>query len=77
MTEQRFCSTRCLPTGINYLDFLFDVTDLSEEEIPYLGILKAVLGYMNTSRYGYADLANEINLVYRRRFLFNRGLCLP
>ena len=47
---------------INYLDFLFDVTDLSEEEIPYLGILKAVLGYMNTSRYGYADLANEINL---------------
>ena len=47
---------------INYLDFLFDVTDLSEEEIPYLGILKAVLGYMNTRRYGYADLANEINL---------------
>lgn len=40
----------------------FDVTDLSEEEIPYLGILKAVLGYMNTRRYGYADLANEINL---------------
>ena len=47
---------------INYLDFIFDVTDLSEEEIPYLGILKAVLGYMNTRRYGYADLANEINL---------------
>ncbi len=47
---------------INYLDLLFDITDLSEDEIPYLGILKAVLGYMDTQQFGYADLANEINL---------------
>lgn len=48
--------------GINYLDFLFDVTELPEEDIPYLGILKAVLGYMDTDTYSYVDLANEINL---------------
>lgn len=48
--------------GINYLNLLFDVTDLSEEEIPCLGILKAVLGYMDTEKFTYIDLANEINI---------------
>lgn len=47
---------------INYVNLLFDVTDFSEEEIPYLGIVKAVLGYMDTKTYSYIDLANEINI---------------
>lgn len=47
---------------INYVNLLFDVTDFTAEEIPYLGIVKAVLGYMDTKTYSYIDLANEINL---------------
>ena len=48
--------------GINYLSLLFDVSDIKEEWIPYLGVLKAVLGDMDTEDYTYEDLANEINL---------------
>ena len=42
---------------------MFDISDITEEELPYLGVLKAVLGYMDTEHYNYADLANEINLM--------------
>lgn len=49
--------------GIHYLRLLFDAKQISEEDVPYLGILKAVLGYVDTEHYGYADLANEINLM--------------
>lgn len=48
--------------GIDYLNLMFDIRDIRPEELPYLGILKAVLGYVNTENYGYADLANEINI---------------
>lgn len=48
--------------GINYLGLMFDLSDVKEEWIPYLGILKAVLGDMDTEDYKYEDLANEINL---------------
>ncbi len=48
--------------GILYLNFLFDVRSVTEEELPYLGILKAVLGYVDTDRYDYGDLANEVHL---------------
>lgn len=67
--EQKMCDgvpvihTNMFSSGILYLTFLFDVNDLAEEDIPYLGILKAVLGYVNTDKYTYADLANEINLI--------------
>ena len=49
--------------GIHYLNLMFDISDITEEELPYLGVLKAVLGYMDTEHYNYADLANEINLM--------------
>lgn len=48
--------------GINYLSMIFDIADIKQEWIPYLGILKAVLGDMDTSDYTYEDLSNEINL---------------
>lgn len=48
--------------GIHYLNLLFDIRFVSEEDLPYLGILKAVLGYIDTEKYTYDDLANEINL---------------
>lgn len=48
--------------GIAYFSLMFDVTDLSPEKIPYLGILKSVLGYVDTKNYTFPELANEINL---------------
>ena len=48
--------------GIDYLQLLFDIKDISPEELPYVGILKAVLGYVDTASYSYAELANEINI---------------
>ena len=55
--------TNIYSNGIHYLNLLFDISDITEEELPYLGVLKAVLGYMDTEHYNYADLANEINLM--------------
>ena len=48
--------------GIDYLTYLFDVCDILPEDLPYLGILKAVLGYVDTDNHSYAALANEINM---------------
>ena len=47
--------------GIAYLDFLFEIKRISREEIPYLGILKAVLGMVDTENYSYGTLNYEIN----------------
>ncbi len=48
--------------GILYLHLLFDVTDLTAEELSTLGILRSVLGYMDTEHFSYAELSDEINL---------------
>src|SRR5699024_10531513 len=47
--------------GIGYLDVQFDVGDLPQELLPYLGLLKSVLGYVDTENYTYGELFNEIN----------------
>lgn len=47
--------------GIIYLALLFDMQDIPEEDIPYIGILKVMLGYVDTACYSYADFANEVN----------------
>ncbi|WP_099469884.1 insulinase family protein [Konateibacter massiliensis] len=48
--------------GIGYLELLFDAKKVSNELIPYMGILKSVLGYIDTENYSYGDLFNEINI---------------
>ncbi|MCI9493263.1 MAG: insulinase family protein [Lachnospiraceae bacterium] len=48
--------------GIAYFSLLFDVKGISPEDIPYLGILKSALGYVDTKSYRFQELANEINL---------------
>ena len=48
--------------GIGYLNVAFDLDKVPEDLIPYVGILKAILGMVNTKNYTYADLANEIFL---------------
>lgn len=47
--------------GIGYLDMLFDVKKVPRDLVPYMGILKSVLGYVDTEHYTYGQLFNEIN----------------
>ncbi len=47
---------------IAYLNLLFDTSILPQEDLPYAGLLKAVLGCMNTENYSYSDLGSEIFL---------------
>lgn len=48
--------------GIDYMALLFDCDDIPQEDVPYLGVLRTVLGYVNTEHYDYADLANAVNI---------------
>ncbi len=48
--------------GIGYLNAIFDITDIPEKYYYYVGLLKAVMGYMNTENYTYTQLTNEINM---------------
>lgn len=48
--------------GIGYADVLFDMSCVSEEELPYVGILQSVLGIIDTKHFGYGELFNEINM---------------
>lgn len=47
---------------IAYLRYMFDISDLEEEMLPYLGLLKNLLGLLNTKNYSYAELYNEIHI---------------
>ena len=47
--------------GIAYIRLLFSLKQVPEELLPYVGVLKSVLGYMDTANYTYSELANEIN----------------
>ena len=47
--------------GIGYVELLFELKDLNPDKVPYLGLLKSVLGYVDTERYTYGELFNEIN----------------
>lgn len=48
--------------GIGYLSLCFDVSDIPFELLPYLVVLKGSLGYMDTEKYSYTDLSNEIGI---------------
>ena len=48
--------------GIDYVDLTFDVTDLSDEEMQTLLLLKSLLCALDTAQYSYAELDNEINI---------------
>lgn len=48
--------------GIGYLRFLFDLRQVPEELFPYVGLLKAILGLVDTEHYTYGELFNEINI---------------
>jgi len=47
---------------ISYTLVSFDCKNVPEELVPYIGLLSSVLGYIDTTNYSYAELANEINI---------------
>ena len=49
--------------GIAYIRLIFDTKNVPQDLFPYISLLRACMGYMNTTRHSYGDLFNEINLV--------------
>ncbi len=41
---------------------MFDLSGVPEEKLPYVGMLQAVLGIIDTTSYEYGELFNEINV---------------
>ena len=48
--------------GIGYVTLMFDLSEVGEKQLPYLGLLQAVLGIIDTTHYEYGELFNEINV---------------
>ena len=48
--------------GIGYVTLMFDLSEIEEELLPYVGILQSVLGIIDTNHYEYGELFNEINV---------------
>ena len=47
--------------GIGYIDLMFEITDMTLDKVHDLGLLKSVLGAIDTEKHHYGDLFNEIN----------------
>ena len=47
--------------GITYIQARFDVTDLPEEELPYLKLYAETLNVMDTENYTYPEFQNALN----------------
>lgn len=48
--------------GIAYVRLIFDLKDISEEDFAYVGLFKGVLGLLNTEKFSYGELYNEIHV---------------
>ena len=48
--------------GIAYVDFMFNANCVTAEELPYLGLLKSVISFVDTQNYTYSELNDEINI---------------
>lgn len=48
--------------GIGYLKLLFAADRVPDEDLELVGLLKSVLGYVDTRNYSYSDLTSEIYL---------------
>ena len=49
-------------SGIGYLKLLFDTSAVPQEDLYYVGLLKSVLGSVDTEHYSYSDLTSEIHM---------------
>lgn len=48
--------------GIGYVNLMFRANEIPRRLVPYLGLLKAVLGNVDTEHYTYGEFATELNL---------------
>ena len=48
--------------GIGYIRLIFDACNVPADLFAYIGILKNVLGYVDTKQYSYGELCNEMNI---------------
>lgn len=48
--------------GIGYVTLIFKAGGIPSELIPYLGLLKSVLGKVDTEHYSYGEFSTELNL---------------
>ena len=48
--------------GIVFASYYFDVRSLPQDKIPYASLLSAILGKMNTEKYTFGELDNELNI---------------
>lgn len=48
--------------GINYFKILFDIRGISNDLLPYVGLLTNVLGHMDTKDRSYRELTDEMNM---------------
>ena len=49
--------------GIAYINMYFDSNTIGKELLPYLGLIKSIVSFVDTENYSYAELNNEINTV--------------
>jgi presequence protease len=47
---------------ITYLNLYFDLNKIREDDIYYVGLITYILGKVNTKKYSYGELSNEINI---------------
>lgn len=48
--------------GIGYIRLIFDASNIPADLFAYVGILKNVLGFVDTKNYNYGELYNETNI---------------
>ncbi len=48
--------------GIGYLRLLFNTQGMTEEDLLYVGLLKSVLGFVDTEHFTYQELFDEIHI---------------
>lgn len=63
--EEHGLNTFCqevFTNGIAYVQMLFDVHEVAKEQVPYLGLLTTVLGYIDSEHYSYQEFDNEMKI---------------
>lgn len=61
--ETRILFHNIFTNGIGYVRLIFDISRVPEDLFPYVGILKHVLGMVDTAHYGYGELNYETNIL--------------
>ena len=59
--ETVFLKEKYDTNGIGYLRLMFNTEQVPDDLVPYLGLLRGVLGMIGTENYSYGELFHEIN----------------